>query len=283
MDLFLSHSSKDRTASETVARVLGDEWGHNVFLDTDPISGIEPGAEWREVLFRELRLCQAIVFLNSEAAQGSHWCHTELVFAIERDKPVLAIDLDAGVAPYKLIDSLQSWPGADREAAARRVAEAIGDRFGANVRPRYNRDREPYPGLRSFEADDEAVFFGRDDEISRVLARVDPTLPDVEGRLVAVVGASGAGKSSLLKAGVLPRLIRGNDWTVVGPFEPTNFPYERFTEALGRHGVDAATLAADGLYRVAERVRAGCVTRLVLVAMTLFTVLLPPWVRRGMR
>lgn len=61
----------------------------------------------------------------------------------------------------------------------------------------------PFPGLRSFESDETHLFFGRDgqsDDLLRILSR---------HRFVAVVGTSGSGKSSLVRAGVLPALQSG--------------------------------------------------------------------------
>ncbi|MBM4280618.1 MAG: serine/threonine protein kinase, partial [Deltaproteobacteria bacterium] len=58
----------------------------------------------------------------------------------------------------------------------------------------------PYCGLHAFREDDAARYFGRDDEIEAFVARLEraPVLP--------VVGHSGAGKSSFVRAGVIPRL-----------------------------------------------------------------------------
>ena len=74
----------------------------------------------------------------------------------------------------------------------------------------------PYPGLRAFDIDDSVVFFGRGREVDALVERLAAT----DGRLVAIVGASGSGKSSLVSAGLLPRLqhdaIPGSSgWTVV--------------------------------------------------------------------
>jgi WD40 repeat protein/class 3 adenylate cyclase/tRNA A-37 threonylcarbamoyl transferase component Bud32/energy-coupling factor transporter ATP-binding protein EcfA2 len=55
----------------------------------------------------------------------------------------------------------------------------------------------PYRGLLAFEADDREFFFGRERVVADMLARL------ASGRLLAVVGASGSGKSSVLRAGVL--------------------------------------------------------------------------------
>ena len=61
----------------------------------------------------------------------------------------------------------------------------------------------PYKGLLAYQADDAEDFFGRDTDIAALLARV------AASRLLAVVGASGSGKSSLVRAGLLPSLRRG--------------------------------------------------------------------------
>jgi HEAT repeat protein/energy-coupling factor transporter ATP-binding protein EcfA2 len=72
----------------------------------------------------------------------------------------------------------------------------------------------PFPGLRAFTADDEPIFFGRDRETDALVNRVR------ENQFVGVVGASGSGKSSLVGAGLIPRL-RGNaidgskDWLIL--------------------------------------------------------------------
>jgi WD40 repeat protein len=64
----------------------------------------------------------------------------------------------------------------------------------------------PYRGLSAFEEQDAAFFFGREAATTQVLARVSRLLAGAG--LLVVSGVSGAGKSSLLRAGVLPR-IRG--------------------------------------------------------------------------
>ena len=61
----------------------------------------------------------------------------------------------------------------------------------------------PFPGLRPFESDEDYLFFGREDQTTALLTRLR------EHRFIAVVGASGSGKSSLVRAGVLPELQGG--------------------------------------------------------------------------
>lgn len=76
----------------------------------------------------------------------------------------------------------------------------------------------PFPGLRSFTPADAPIFFGRERETDALVKRV------TDSRFVAVVGASGSGKSSLVGAGLLPRLqanaissetTGSKDWFVV--------------------------------------------------------------------
>ena len=62
--------------------------------------------------------------------------------------------------------------------------------------------KQPYPGLRPFDDGDEAFFFGRDAQKQGLREKLRTS------RLVAVVGRSGCGKSSLVKAGLVP-LLRG--------------------------------------------------------------------------
>ncbi len=65
----------------------------------------------------------------------------------------------------------------------------------------------PYKGLRAFQETDAANFFGREPLVQRLLQRLASNEP--YNRFLAVVGPSGSGKSSLVKAGLIPRLRRG--------------------------------------------------------------------------
>jgi len=67
----------------------------------------------------------------------------------------------------------------------------------------------PYRGLAAFAPADADEFFGRDADIDAILDRGGP------GMLTVVVGASGSGKSSLVQAGVLPRLSPGRRAVIV--------------------------------------------------------------------
>jgi formylglycine-generating enzyme required for sulfatase activity len=63
----------------------------------------------------------------------------------------------------------------------------------------------PYPGLEAFTPEQAPIYFGRGREVDQLLQQ----FADAKTRFVAVVGVSGSGKSSLVKAGLLPRLRAG--------------------------------------------------------------------------
>jgi WD40 repeat protein/DNA-binding SARP family transcriptional activator len=94
--------------------------------------------------------------------------------------------------------------------------------------------RNPYKGLRSFEEADAADFFGREVLVGQLAQRLDE---EVEGaRLLAVVGPSGSGKSSVVTAGLLPALrggaVPGSDQWLIASMTPGPRPFEQLERAL---------------------------------------------------
>ncbi len=94
--------------------------------------------------------------------------------------------------------------------------------------------KNPYKGLRAFQQADAADFFGRAAMIQRVLDRLQETV--VESNFLAVIGPSGSGKSSLVKAGVLPALrggrIPGSENWFYAEMVPGEVPLEELAAAL---------------------------------------------------
>ena len=100
--------------------------------------------------------------------------------------------------------------------------------------------KNPYPGLRPFEEADFHLFFGRDEQIDELLRRLS------RGRFVCVTGVSGSGKSSLVKAGLIPALRRGyvarsgSRWRIA-TCRPGDNPIAALAEALS----EGAQLTSD--------------------------------------
>jgi hypothetical protein len=97
----------------------------------------------------------------------------------------------------------------------------------------------PFPGLRPFEFEDSALFFGREGQSEEILRRLG------QYRFLAVVGASGSGKSSLVRAGLLPYLFggfmprAGSHWRPT-IFRPGNDPIVNLAKALNSPDVIGA-------------------------------------------
>src|SRR5882757_3147687 len=93
----------------------------------------------------------------------------------------------------------------------------------------------PFPGLRPFNPEEKNIFFGRDGLSDTLLAKLHAS------RFVAVVGTSGSGKSSLVRAGLLPTLRSGftdagSGW-YVAMFRPINNPIHNLAIALAQSGL----------------------------------------------
>lgn len=105
----------------------------------------------------------------------------------------------------------------------------------------------PYVGLRPFFAADSHIFFGRDEQISELQEILHKT------RFLPVVGGSGSGKSSLVRAGLIPRLsagflVSGADKWVTVICKPGDAPINNFASELARaFGQPDAVDGEDGL------------------------------------
>ena len=107
----------------------------------------------------------------------------------------------------------------------------------------------PYKGLRAFEEADAGDFFGRADLVDELVTRLRRDGP--RGRLVLVVGGSGTGKSSVVRAGLLPRVRRGDvpgsqGWFVTTML-PGSSPFKELAECLRRVAVVDPSGLADRL------------------------------------
>ncbi len=83
----------------------------------------------------------------------------------------------------------------------------------------------PYPGIRSFNFDEAHLFFGREKRISDLVKILKNNC------FVAITGASGSGKSSLVKAGLLPALSKDAD-RFYETFRPGSEPLSNLAESV---------------------------------------------------
>lgn len=267
--IFISHSSLDRANAGEIMDWLRSLGFDNAFLDIDERAGIRPGDKWEARLYEELAACSAVVLVVTPNWLASKWCFAEFVQARSSGKAIFPIVFtpDGGQA---FAGDLQRVDfSTDREGGKRSLAQRLKD-LALDVQSGFDWDRHraPYPGLPSFEAADAAVYFGRDTEVRELIDRLRARRALGGAHMVAVLGASGSGKSSLVRAGVLPRLAKFEPgFVVVPPLRPGADPCtelaKALAEALGQPtqwrtlyddlASDAAAVATDLLMAAGRR------------------------------
>ena len=236
--IFLSHSSRDNFEAVALRDWLASEGWDDVFLDLDPERGIAGGERWERALHQASARCEAVIFLVSSNWLASGWCLKEYTLARGLNKKLFAVfvDLTRTLAdlPAELSDTWQvvdlvggqdlrlvrtSIPGSHEEkhvgfskSGLHRLKRGL-EKAGLDPKffawpPEREPERAPYRGLQPLQALDAGIFFGRDAPIVEAVDRLRGLSAAAAPRLLVILGASGAGKSSFLRAGLLPRLAR---------------------------------------------------------------------------
>ena len=118
--------------------------------------------------------------------------------------------------------------------------------LGLDQEARWDSSRSPFPGLRAFDESYAAVFFGRDRQIDQLRQLVDPPSRSRDGAIIPVLGPSGSGKSSLVRAGLVPALRVTPDWVITDPWTPSDVPLAEMSLALAHAAkLRGADLDAD--------------------------------------
>jgi WD40 repeat protein len=230
--IFLSHSSRDNRQAIALRQWLiaqDARLADEIFLDLDPASGIRSGTRWKEALRQASTRCEAVICLLSENWLSSPECRTEYRFAEYLNKRIFSarigamtgedptaewqqIDLVGGGAVTEVEVGGGGAPVAFSTDGLHRLRDGIVSAgIGAESfvwPPAREPDRAPYRGWEPLEEVDAAVFFGRDAQIVRGLDALRGMRRSGIETLFVVLGPSGTGKSSFLRAGLLPRLRR---------------------------------------------------------------------------
>jgi hypothetical protein len=127
------------------------------------------------------------------------------------DEPMPPVRAVSPAVPDELatvIDRCLIKPTAERMPTARALLDALEPLLPQRAARSLRADQSPYAGLGAFQEADADRFFGRTRDIAAATARLR------DQPLLAVVGASGVGKSSFVRAGVVPALKQsGEPWT----------------------------------------------------------------------
>jgi WD40 repeat protein len=225
-DVFLSHNSKDKAAVEAIAQRLEDDESLLTWLDK---WNLIPGEPWQEAIeqaFAASRTCA--VFLGPGGL--GPWENEEMRAALKRrvQQPefrVIPVLLPGASLPEQgrlpMFLSRLTWVDfrsglTDRQEFRRLVAGIRGEAPRQYHKATLTSSRAdcPYRGLEVFEEKHKEFFFGREAMTQHILEGL------VDNRFLAILGPSGSGKSSLVRAGVIQKLksggLPGSDkWTYI--------------------------------------------------------------------
>ena len=213
-DVFLSYHWRDHAQVEALAQRLRGT-GVRVFLDRWYLT---PGTNWLKALETTLASCKAVAVCIG--AEMGAWQLREQYSALEHQVaaersgalfPVIPVLLPGSEPPLGFlrqntwVDLRQQLDDPVRMAI---LTKAIrGAPPGPDVLPAVQQTLAqvcPYRGLLYFREEDAEFFFGREAATQQLAEAVD------QHTLVAMVGASGCGKSSVVRAGLIPALRKSN-------------------------------------------------------------------------
>jgi hypothetical protein len=272
--LFISHSSKDDAVARALEAWLRAEGFTDIFIDH---TSIVVGEKWAQALREASGTCRVVACLVTLPWLTSDECFGEYKAAWYLGKRIIPLFLLAPKAKLgadakkRFADIRAEYQGLDLtpclksagldldadQGVAERLAEglrAAGALAKVGLDPEaFAIDRKlrpmPFLGLASFgdEDADAALFYGRSGEIAETLEELRQMRAKAERRPFVILGASGAGKSSLLKAGIIPRLRReAPAWLPLRAFRPGADPLLNFAESLTRTLADFGVSEALG-------------------------------------
>jgi tetratricopeptide (TPR) repeat protein len=251
--VFVSHSTRDSDLAAKMKAWLVQAGYEQTFLDFDEQTGLRGGEAWEPRLYQEVRRAHVVLSVVTPNWVESRWCFAEFAQARALGKTILPVILvPVGQANYlpeiQSID-LRDWNAEGLARLANRLREVVTELAHGFS---WDRTRSPYPGILSFDRDDAAIFFGRDEEIREVQEKLESHRVYGGNKFVLILGNSGSGKSSLLKAGVLPQLERNKRaWISLLPFRPERDPTANLAKSIAncRQAPDDWTRWRDQLIR----------------------------------
>jgi DNA-binding SARP family transcriptional activator/class 3 adenylate cyclase/ABC-type glycerol-3-phosphate transport system substrate-binding protein len=245
----LSSAHRAHTVHRDVkpANVLLDDDG-NAYLSDFGIA--EDLTDWREVVPPA-----SLGYYSPEQLRGEDVSPSSDIYGLGM---VVQDMVDGRLGDARVADVISRATADDpasRYTDARELAVALREALGFPVPPSSMgskvEERNPYKGLHAFVEADADDFFGRDSLVDRLVVRLAEA---VDGsRFLAVVGPSGSGKSSVVRAGLIPTLragaLPGSDRWFFMEMLPGAHPMEELETAMERIAVDPPARMLEVLER----------------------------------
>lgn len=223
--VFISYSRQNVTFVERLARDLSDA-GLFVWVDFRHIKG---GDDWRKAITDGINQSEILLVCLSPDAVKSEWVRREIFLARSQHKFIIplmvspCIEMMAGYDETEELLDIQyvDFDKQTYEQAFPALLRAIPNLIQVEETSDSSSLPSPFKGLEAFQETDSGVFFGREDLIQKMLNRLHLQLADPDAsRFLGVVGASGSGKSSVVRAGFVPAIRAGklpgsDQWRIV--------------------------------------------------------------------
>ncbi len=257
--IFISHSSRDGAVAQELERRLAREGHASVFLDLDPEKGIVGGQSWERTLYRKIRACRAVIAVVTDDYLKSQWCFAEIALARMEGKHLFALKVDSlssgAQLPSILTEKQYVDLRGDSDEGYERLWRGLREVDILGVKGEWDPQESPYLGFDAFQEKHAPLFFGREDEARAGVELLERGSPG----LVMTLGPSGSGKSSLVRAAIIPRLRRLEDrWLAVEPFRPGRGPFAALAAALlqtWRRYAPSAAQSMEDAERLIDRLR----------------------------
>src|SRR3954465_7476334 len=252
--LFLSHAGADTEAARQLKQRIEEapaarERGLKVWFDKDDLHA---GAPWQGQLAEAIQR-HTTAFAVYVGSKGTvNWVEAEVRLALSRAMisggsfpfvPIIAAAADSAALPgfaqqFQAVRNVENSPGEFEKllAAVLGCSDAAG---------RLKGEADPFFGLRAIDEARSHLFFGRASETAELVQRL------WKFGLVMVVGDSGSGKSSLVKAGVVPRWRGG----VLAELEGRRPDEEIWHVIELRPGRDPHRALGDAVFKAAGALR----------------------------
>lgn len=275
--IFISHSSRDDALAGQLEAWLIANGFTDLFIDHSHISG---GEAWADALRANAGSARVVLCLITPNWLASGECPAEFKAAWYMGKRIIPLFLlgdesaldekqrselgrvraeaqGLDLTPFFAPGGLSFAVDEPRAEVLKRGLREAGALAAVGLDPEaFEIDRalrpSPFPGLASFGDDDAdaALFFGRSREIAEVLETLRKMRAAAETNPLVILGASGSGKSSLLKAGIIPRLRReASAWLPLRAFRPGADPLLNFAEAIAKTLADFGEREAHGVLK----------------------------------
>ena len=255
--VFISYSSANRPFVLALIRDLQAR-GVVVWIDQQ---GLVPGTpDWEQSLRDAIRAAASVLLIASPASRQSRYVKDELRIAEMYKQVVYPIWIEGN----EWMDVIpMGWGGTQSiDARGNRYATALDEIVHvlattvpyaspveipttSIVTPKLEPEtitppRNPYKGLKAFADEDAGDFFGRDKLVNELVEALRLILiinNDMPRFMAVIVGLSGSGKSSVVMAGLLPKLHNGalpgsDKWVYLNPMVPSKHPLEQLTVAF---------------------------------------------------